>query len=228
MAGRSGPPPQRLVPDRPLGGSSGPRSSLRGVTEPSPFPFELDFDSSEATVELQQITLPPGRPRPPKRTARGDARRLLGRLSLLTRRRVALLREDIPLWQRQRRALAVLLLLVLLVASITRGGDGAAVSKRSSQAVQPQPAGDVKGAEVTQIQLAPGAILKPGAGGPDVRTLQEALRSLRLTAAKPDGLYGKKTKKAVKKFQRQAGLTPDGIAGPRTIAALNRALANLR
>ncbi len=200
------------------------------MTEPSPLPFELDFDSSEATVELQQITLPLRHPRPPKRTARGDAGRLLGRLRALARRRVALLRKDIPLWQRQRRALAVVLLLVLFVVSVTRGGGDQAAThaKASEAALQPQSAGGVQGTEVTQIRLAPGTILKPGAGGPDVRSLQEALRRLGLTAAKADGVYGRKTKKAVKKFQKQAGLTPDGVAGPRTIAALNRALANLR
>ncbi len=200
------------------------------MTEPSPLPLELDFDSSEATVELQQITLPLRHPRPPKRTARGDAGRLLGRLRALARRRVALLRKDIPLWQRQRRALAVVLLLVLFVVSVTRGGGDQAAThaKASEAALQPQSAGGVQGTEVTQIRLAPGTILKPGAGGPDVRSLQEALRRLGLTAAKADGVYGRKTKKAVKKFQKQAGLTPDGVAGPRTIAALNRALANLR
>ena len=192
-------------------------------------PFEFEFDSSEATAELQQITLPPPRARPPKRTARSDAGRLLGRGGALARRRLTLLREDIPLWQRQRRALAVVLLLVLLVVSVTRGGghQGATHATASGAAVQPQPAGGVKGAEVMQIRLAPGTILKPGAGGPDVRSLQEALRRLGLTAAKTDGVYGRKTKKAVKKFQKQAGLTPDGVAGPKTIAALNRALASL-
>ena len=192
-------------------------------------PFELDFDSSEATAELQQITLPPRRARPPKRTARSDAGRLLGRAGALARRRVTLLREDMPLWQRQRRALAVVLLLVLFVVSVTRAGShqGATHAAASQAAAQPQPEGGVKGAEVTQIRLAPGTILKPGAGGPDVRSLQEALRRLGLTAAKADGVYGRKTKKAVKKFQKQAGLTPDGAAGPKTIAALNQALASL-
>ena len=192
-------------------------------------PFELDVDSSEETVELQQVALPPQRPRAPKRTARGDTGRLLRRAGALARRRVMLLRDDIPLWQRQRRALAIVILLVLLLVSVTRGGGDQATTraKASASAGQPQPAGGVKSAEITQVRLAPGTILRPGAAGPDVRSLQEALRRLGLSAAKPDGVYGGKTKKAVKKFQKQAGLTPDGVAGPNTIGALNRALARL-
>ena len=35
-----------------------------------------------------------------------------------------------------------------------------------------------------------------------------------------DGIYGKKTVEAVKKFQRKHGLTADGIAGPATLAKI--------
>jgi peptidoglycan hydrolase-like protein with peptidoglycan-binding domain len=36
-----------------------------------------------------------------------------------------------------------------------------------------------------------------------------------------DGQYGKKTTAAVKRFQKAAGITADGIVGPQTWAALN-------
>jgi len=36
-----------------------------------------------------------------------------------------------------------------------------------------------------------------------------------------DGVYGPKTKAAVVRFQRDHGLIPDGIVGPRTLACLN-------
>ena len=37
---------------------------------------------------------------------------------------------------------------------------------------------------------------------------------------KADGVFGNKTKEAVEDFQRKHGLTVDGIAGKKTIAAL--------
>ena len=38
----------------------------------------------------------------------------------------------------------------------------------------------------------------------------------------PDGIYGQETGKAVKQFQRDHNLKPDGIAGPTTFMQLNR------
>ena len=56
--------------------------------------------------------------------------------------------------------------------------------------------------------------LKPGSRGANVKRLQ---RKLRVQAS---GYYGPLTKKAVKRFQKRAGLTPDGVAGPDTLAKL--------
>jgi hypothetical protein len=57
--------------------------------------------------------------------------------------------------------------------------------------------------------------LAPGVQSPDsVRVLQQKLG---VTA---DGVYGPRTRAAVKRFQRSHGLVPDGVAGPRTLAAL--------
>ena len=50
--------------------------------------------------------------------------------------------------------------------------------------------------------------------GAGVAALQ---RALGITA---DGVYGPKTRRAVKRFQRRHGLVVDGIAGPRTLKAL--------
>jgi cell wall-associated NlpC family hydrolase len=61
--------------------------------------------------------------------------------------------------------------------------------------------------------------LRAGDRGPKVVELQRALRraGIRLTA---DGSFGPATKRAVKRFQRRAGLNPTGAAGPKTLAAL--------
>jgi hypothetical protein len=56
--------------------------------------------------------------------------------------------------------------------------------------------------------------LKPGSRGANVKRLQ---RKLRVQAS---GYYGTLTKKAVKRFQKRAGLKPDGVAGPATLAKL--------
>jgi hypothetical protein len=55
----------------------------------------------------------------------------------------------------------------------------------------------------------------PGVQGTDtVRAVQQELD------VKADGVYGPKTRAAVKRFQRAHGLSPDGVAGPQTLAAL--------
>jgi peptidoglycan hydrolase-like protein with peptidoglycan-binding domain len=56
--------------------------------------------------------------------------------------------------------------------------------------------------------------LKKGARGKRVRQLQRALR------IPADGIFGKGTRRAVKRYQRRHGLFVDGIAGPQTLAAL--------
>jgi len=55
----------------------------------------------------------------------------------------------------------------------------------------------------------------PGMQSTDnVRALQQKL------GVKADGVYGSKTRAAVKRFQRSHGLAVDGVAGPQTLAAL--------
>ena len=56
--------------------------------------------------------------------------------------------------------------------------------------------------------------------GEDVRTLQRALNDAGYDAGAADGIYGKKTERAVKRFQKDNGLVVDGIAGKRTFEAL--------
>ena len=59
--------------------------------------------------------------------------------------------------------------------------------------------------------------LKKGAKGPRVAFVQKVL------GQDVDRIFGKQTKRAVKRFQRRHGLTADGIVGPATWAALKRA-----
>lgn len=63
------------------------------------------------------------------------------------------------------------------------------------------------------------ATLTIGSRGQDVTKLQQALKD-RGYNVNVDGIYGSQTKNAVKEFQRDNGLTVDGIAGTKTLAAL--------
>lgn len=64
------------------------------------------------------------------------------------------------------------------------------------------------------------AISQYGSSGEEVRQIQSKLKSWRYYSGSVDGVYGSKTYEAVKKFQKNNGLTVDGIAGSQTLAAL--------
>lgn len=63
-------------------------------------------------------------------------------------------------------------------------------------------------------------LTKPYMRGSDVYLLQSALKERGYDPGQIDGIYGKKTERAIKRFQKNAGLKVDGIAGRRTFAAL--------
>jgi len=56
--------------------------------------------------------------------------------------------------------------------------------------------------------------------GRDVGVLQEALNALGFACGDVDSIFGAYSEHAVREFQRNAGLVPDGIAGDDTIRAL--------
>ncbi|MBI2709840.1 MAG: peptidoglycan-binding protein [Actinobacteria bacterium] len=58
--------------------------------------------------------------------------------------------------------------------------------------------------------------------GDDVAALQEALGRLGFFADRVDGIFGPRTANALLDFQRNTGLTTDGICGPETVASLGR------
>lgn len=68
--------------------------------------------------------------------------------------------------------------------------------------------------------------LKPGDTGAQVKLLQSALKTLGDYTGAIDGDYGPGTQAAVQQFQRFAGLTADGVAGPQTLSALRHAIAS--
>lgn len=64
------------------------------------------------------------------------------------------------------------------------------------------------------------ALSKYGSRGTEVRTIQEKLKRWGYYNGSIDGIYGTQTVTAVKKFQQKNGLTVDGIAGQKTLAAM--------
>ncbi len=63
-------------------------------------------------------------------------------------------------------------------------------------------------------------IIKLGDRGQDVKEVQKKLNSQGYNAGSEDGIFGETTRKAVMQFQRNKGLTVDGIVGPITYNAL--------
>lgn len=69
--------------------------------------------------------------------------------------------------------------------------------------------------------------LSYGSANGDVWDLQYRLYALAYYTSPLDGIYGKETQAAVRKFQRDYGLTPDGVAGPRTWTMIKKYSLNL-
>lgn len=70
------------------------------------------------------------------------------------------------------------------------------------------------------IDAVDAAVLKQGSTGGEVKEVQRRLKEWGYYFGEVDGIYGAKTVEAVKYFQRKNGLTPDGVAGKATFAAL--------
>lgn len=64
--------------------------------------------------------------------------------------------------------------------------------------------------------------------GDDVFALQERLLELGYDAGRPDGIFGRQTEHALRNFQRDYGLNPDGICGPATLRSLKQLAPKVR
>jgi len=60
----------------------------------------------------------------------------------------------------------------------------------------------------------------PQLRGDDIAELQDALNRLGFDCGRPDGIFGPATTAALHDFQRNGGLTIDGVCGPRTVRML--------
>lgn len=64
------------------------------------------------------------------------------------------------------------------------------------------------------------ALSRLGSSGSEVKQIQEKLKSLGYYKGSVDGIYGTQTKNAVTAFQRNCGITADGICGKTTLLYL--------
>ena len=71
----------------------------------------------------------------------------------------------------------------------------------------------------------PDGLLRKGDSGSAVSSLQSRLNAIGYSCGAVDGIFGNRTRDDVRAFQRSAGLSDDGIAGPKTYAALAEAEA---
>ena len=61
----------------------------------------------------------------------------------------------------------------------------------------------------------------PMIAGSDVSELQGRLNALGFDCGRADGIFGRRTEAALKEFQKQAGVVPDGVFGPETLMAFS-------
>lgn len=75
-------------------------------------------------------------------------------------------------------------------------------------------------AETDTLEDSVQTLSKLGSRGDEVRRVQQKLKQLGYYKGSVDGIFGVQTQTAVKAFQRNCGLTVDGIAGPKTLLYL--------
>jgi N-acetylmuramoyl-L-alanine amidase len=75
-------------------------------------------------------------------------------------------------------------------------------------------------APTSNVQPAYAVTYRQGSSGSTVKTIQQKLKNWGYYKGSVDGIFGSKTREAVKYFQRKNGLTADGIVGNKTLKAL--------
>lgn len=70
------------------------------------------------------------------------------------------------------------------------------------------------------------ALSRYGSTGAEVKKIQQKLKDLGYYKGSIDSIYGSATKSAVTKFQRNCGITADGICGPKTLLYLGLGSSN--
>ena len=80
--------------------------------------------------------------------------------------------------------------------------------------------------KITAPKVSP-AISQYGSSGAEVKAIQQALKDRGLFNAGVTGYYGEQTQAAVKRFQKQQGISQTGVAGPQTLKALGISIGSV-
>lgn len=130
------------------------------------------------------------------------------------------------------RKLALLSVIALFGAAGCGGGDGEITPAEAATGAEAQTGARADATDTAAPETSPSAgftlaedvLLSRGSTGEDVVRLQQALKRLGYDPGPANGTFGRKTRQAVLRFQRERGLDDDGIVGPLTAAALDQAL----
>jgi Putative peptidoglycan binding domain len=114
---------------------------------------------------------------------------------------------------------------ILAAAGVFNGGKTAAPPVSTPTVRPPATTAASTPTNTVPTSAAPSQTLKPGDTGQQVKVLQRALATLGYSPGTPDGDYGPATQVAVERFQVAKGLAEDGVVGPATLAALQKALS---
>jgi hypothetical protein len=174
--------------------------------------------------------VPPRRPRRPPAQADPDAQTRehaampeddwLTAESLARKRRPA----RMPPIGSPRMLAALGIALALLLVGLALGGVFSGTGKKKANAPLTSQSAPTTTQTQPQTVPLPAATLKLGDHGNAVKQLQHALSSLGYTTGTIDGVFGASTERALVAFQTAQHLSPDGVLGPATRAALLNAL----
>jgi len=122
-------------------------------------------------------------------------------------------------------SVVAIILAILAAAGVFSSGKAAAPPVSTPTVAPPAKTTTSTPTNTTPAVQAPPAPLKLGDTGTQVKDLQKALAEVGFSPGTPDGDYGSNTQVAVEKFQVAKGLAEDGVYGPATQAALQKALS---
>lgn len=182
-------------------------------------PFDDWFDEPELpdawTTRVERLARERERPRQPEDWIEETSTRVPVRAPIRRRPRARLL---------GLAGLGIALLLAILAAAGVFSSGGHPRAAPTTQSTPTQPATTATVTTTASLPPVPAGTVTPGATGRSVEELQRALARVGYRVGTVDGSYGPATKAAVAGFQRAHGLTADGVAGPKTLAALTAAL----
>ena len=113
----------------------------------------------------------------------------------------------------------------VIAAPATPAPDTAVQAVSNDTVSTAKPAAASSAGQETSSLFGSYAVIRYGSKSDRVKTLQQALITLGYLTGSPDGIFGSKTRTAVKSFQRSNKLTVDGVAGKKTLTAIQSSLA---